>query len=246
MTIQPRGHLPGRIPPPSRRGSRADLRMQRYRKVIGAAWGRQTTGSHGARGPAYDLPRFARTEVLNPPAHPPESSLSAMTRARRQTLTRILLLFALLLFPLMAIAQNQRTGQGYLFAAVGGVNAESGVTAGGGAGFEKLFYKGLGAGLEVQGYGGNPYGGGVTFSANGSYHFRTSGSSAKMVPFGTAGFSALGSCGDSCGGLTGFNFGGGVNYWITPGRGLRLEFRDHIFKPSDPIHKWEIRVGLAF
>jgi len=243
--------------------------MQRYRKVIGAAWGGQTTGSHGARGPAYDLPRFALaevawhlleglsdpsfrrgifglTEVLNPPAQPPESSLSAMTRARRQTLTRILLLFAILLLPVMAIAQNQRTGQGYLFAAVGGVNAESGVTAGGGAGFEKLFYKGLGAGLEVQGYGGNPYGGGVTFSANGSYHFRTSGSSTKMVPFGTAGFSALGSCGDSCGGLIGFNFGGGVNYWITPRRGLRLELRDHVFKPSDPIHKWEIRVGLAF
>jgi hypothetical protein len=30
------------ISPPARRGSRADLRMQRYLKVIGAAWGGNT------------------------------------------------------------------------------------------------------------------------------------------------------------------------------------------------------------
>ena len=43
--------------PSFKEGSRADLKMQRYLIVIGAAWGGQTTVT------MFDLPRFALAKV---------------------------------------------------------------------------------------------------------------------------------------------------------------------------------------
>jgi hypothetical protein len=100
-------------------------------------------------------------------------------------------------------------------------------------------------GFDVEGFGSNGRFedfGGFMFSTNGSYHFKNVTSSGKLVPFGTAGFSAVAVCSDECGGTAGLNFGGGLNYWFRPNRGLRLEIRDHMVDDFTS-HKWEARIG---
>ena len=163
---------------------------------------------------------------------------------------RVLVVLFALSFPVLAPAQSERRGQSYVFGTIGSFDENDGFNVGGGAGFEKLFYKGLGAGAELEGFwgpGDDGYGG-LVFSANPSYHFGTPGS--KLVPFGTGGFSAVGLCGGGwflCGAAAGFNFGGGIHYWTSPKRGMRMEFRDHVFNPgSGALHKLEMRIGLAF
>jgi hypothetical protein len=155
------------------------------------------------------------------------------------TLPAFVLAVALLL-PSIALAQQDK-GQWYVFGAGGGQTGTGGVQVGGGIGHEWLLYKGLGLGVEGGGYGGSDAR--AVVSANGSYHFRQS-ASQKLVPFGTGGVSGLFACGDGCGAAGAFNFGGGINYWFRPNRGLRLEGRDYVLDKSD--HKWEIRVGFAF
>ena len=144
-----------------------------------------------------------------------------------------------LLLPSVALAQQQDKGQWYAFGAAGGQTGVGGVQVGGGIGYERLLYKGLGLSGEFGGYFGAEAR--AVLSANGSYHFRQS-ASQKLVPFGTAGVSGLAGCGDGCGATGAFNFGGGINYWFRPHRGLRLELRDYVFDD----HKWEMRVGFAF
>jgi hypothetical protein len=81
-------------------------------------------------------------------------------------------------------------------------------------------------------------------SVNGSVHPAGNASGQKVLPFLSAGYTV------------GFNFertfnaanvGGGVNYWITNGLGLRLDFRDHI-RPDQrgTLHYWSIRAGVLF
>jgi len=163
---------------------------------------------------------------------------------------RAIVLSATLVFPSIASAQHEGSGQWYLFGAAGGWGQLGGAQAGVGIGYERLLYKGLGAGAEVEGYGGSiqrtRYGG-VLASVNGSYHLRNLSPSQKLVPFGTVGYSGVGICAWSeCGGTDGFNFGGGFNYWMGPHRGLRVEVRDHVFGEGPHYHKWEMRVGFAF
>jgi len=164
---------------------------------------------------------------------------------------RLLILFIALIFPLLATAQDDRRGQGYVFGMVGGADRGLGAHVGGGAGFEKLFYKGLGAGADLAGFWGSERGssyGGLLLSANGSYHFNIPAEPGRMSPFGTGGFSAVGLCEERyfCGGTTGFNLGGGFHYWTSRNRGLRVEFRDHIFQIDESLHVFEVRIGLAF
>ena len=147
-----------------------------------------------------------------------------------------------LLLPSYALAQQQDKGQWYAFGSGGTQTGSGGVQIGGGIGYERRLYKGLGAGVEVGGFSGSDAR--AVASANGSYHFRQS-ASQKIVPFGTAGVSAIAGCGDACGANSAFNFGGGINYWFRPNRALRLEVRDYMFNGAD-IHKWEMRVGFAF
>src|ERR1043165_192414 len=144
---------------------------------------------------------------------------------------RALLLSAGLILPTFAFAQHDGMGQGYVFGSAGKAPYFTGAKVGGGIGFERLFH-GVGAGADFQAYGTNGEEGGVVFTTNGSYHFRNLTPSRKLVPFGTFGFSALAVCSDGCGGTSGYNFGGGVNYWIKPERGLRLEVRDHVYDSS--------------
>jgi len=150
----------------------------------------------------------------------------------------------------LAAAQEKdspRKGQGYVFVAPGGVT-EQGHTDGYlhfGIGGEGVIYKGLGLGAEI-GYlfaNGCPSCGLGLGSINGYYQFKSVGSSRKLVPFITGGFSAaVGSGGVG----SGFNFGGGVNYWLRRRVGLRLEFRDHIPAEAPDAHLWQGRIGFAF
>jgi hypothetical protein len=171
------------------------------------------------------------------------------TRTPRTKIPTLLLLVSLVC-PALAVAQHDGMGQGYLFGAAGKpVHVSRGTQVGAGIGFERLFGPGIGVGAELQGYGvngGSGGYGGIRFTANGSYHFRASES--KLVPLVTAGFTGDAVCsGGGCGGLSGFNFGGGVNYWIKPNRGLRLEFRDHVLSEYGYArHAPEFRVGFAF
>ena len=152
-------------------------------------------------------------------------------------------LSVIVLLPSVARAQQVGNGQWYAFGAVGYQTGVGGAQVGGGIGYERLLYKGLGLGGEFGGYGGSDAR--AVLSANGSYHFRQS-ASQKLVPFGTAGVSALAACGDGCGASGAFNFGGGINYWFRPHRGLRLEFRDHVFNDGNAVHQLQMRVGFAF
>jgi hypothetical protein len=136
---------------------------------------------------------------------------------------------------------NRSTGQGYFFAAPGGAQGTPSLHIG--AGGEALLYKGLGFGAEIGYF--TPFedfgaGFGIA-SVNGAYHFVQSGK--KVVPFVTGGYSLA--FREGVGNL--FNVGGGVNYWMREGLGLRVEFRDHIFNARrNAEHFWGVRVGLSF
>ena len=160
---------------------------------------------------------------------------------------RILFLFVTLLAPSMAFAQIEGKGQSYLVGTFGGWTGAGGWQVGAAIGGERLIYKGLAAGGEFGGFAAMPRYGGVVASANVSYHFRNPGTPRRLVPFATAGVSALGACGGSaCIPAGGFNLGGGVNYWVKPHRGIRVEFRDHLLYDDGPTHKLEMRIGYAF
>ena len=45
-----------------------------------------------------------------------------------------------------------------------------------------------------------------------------------------------------------FNFGAGVNYWLSARWGLKFEFRDHVMREDwsrTTIHYWGVRIGVA-
>jgi len=155
----------------------------------------------------------------------------------------VLALSVTLLLPSVALAQQAGKGQWYAFGAAGAQTGAAGAQVGGGIGYERLLYKGLGLGVEFGGFGGPDAR--AVVSANGSYHFRQS-ASQKLVPFGTAGVSGFAGCGDGCGAAGAFNFGGGINYWFRPNRGLRVEGRDYVLADYSGGHKWEMRIGFAF
>ena len=150
--------------------------------------------------------------------------------------------------PVSVFAQNDKPVQGYLFGTVGNTGLWSGQKIGVGVGGERLFKAGIGLGGELQAFGLTANGGtagGLLVAADGSYHFRLP--ERRWVPFMTAGYSGIAACsGGGCGGLNGFNYGAGVNYWIKPNRGLRLEVRDHVFQDYTPVHLVEFRVGFSF
>jgi len=156
---------------------------------------------------------------------------------------------AIVVLPVSAFAQeDEKPVQGYLFGTAGQWGFRSGQKLGGGIGVERVFNIGLGVGGEVQGFGltgTGDRGAGVLVGFNGSYHFKLP-ERRRWVPFVTGGYSGLAVCSYGCGGVSGFNYGGGVNYWVKPNRGIRVEFRDHVFPSYGSVHQPEFRIGFSF
>jgi len=132
--------------------------------------------------------------------------------------------------------------QGYIFAAPGAYvgYSETRATMHFGGGGEALLYKGLGAGAELGGIwalqGSDLL---AVFSVGGSYHFSRD---RKISPFLTGGYSRI--WGDGSADLV--NFGGGVNWWLGERKGIRLEFRDHVYAEGSNRQIVEFRIGFAF
>ena len=133
-------------------------------------------------------------------------------------------------------------GQGYVFVAPGAYvgYSETRATMHFGGGGEGLIYKGLGLGAEIGGIwavqGSDLL---AVLSVNGSYHFSRG---RKISPFLTGGYSPI--WGDGSANMV--NFGGGVNWWLGERKGIRLEFRDHVYAEGSNRQIVEFRIGFAF
>ncbi len=131
--------------------------------------------------------------------------------------------------------------QGYLFAAPGTYVgfSESTATMHVGGGGEAILYRGLGLGAEIGVLwalrGSDPLG---LFSVDGSYHFSRQ---HKLSPFLAGGYSVIG--GEGRRNLV--NYGGGVHYWFSENKGIRLEFRDHLYADGTERHLLSFRVAFA-
>ncbi len=138
--------------------------------------------------------------------------------------------------------QDRHHGQGYLFLAPGAYvgYSETVSTMHFGGGGEAFLYKGLAAGAEIGGVwalrGSDLL---AVFSADGSYHFSRHG---KVSPFLTCGYSRI--WGDGSANM--INFGGGINWWLGERKGIRLEFREHVYAESSHRQIAEFRIGFAF
>jgi hypothetical protein len=94
-----------------------------------------------------------------------------------------------------------------------------------GGGAEYFVYKGLSAGGEYSRIkGSDGVGGSNNISLNGTYHFLGREKSKKFDPFAAGGYSRFFASG---GGVNAVNLGGGMNYWLSEGLGLRFDFRDY-------------------
>lgn len=162
----------------------------------------------------------------------------------------LVLALVVLLTPALALAQRPApepvraaSGIGYAFAGFGGVEGESTFHLGGGG--EAIFADAFGVGSEI-GYlaptssGGDGIG---AFSINGTYHAFPRQPARRIRPFITGGYTL----GFREGHANLWNFGGGVDFWLKPRGGLRLEFRDHVYSAGgEGIHLWGFRVGVLF
>ena len=150
---------------------------------------------------------------------------------------------AMVLFALFA---KEASAQGFVYGGPLVLENETYISAG--ISGEKRVYEGLKVVFGVTGFGqteGSGSLGGAVFSANGAYHFRLR--NEKWEPFGTAGVSGL-MIGDSSsyGGTGGPNVGGGLTWWFKQSRGLRGEYRLHLYEDVYPQATHEIRFGFVW
>ncbi len=152
---------------------------------------------------------------------------------------------ALLLASCCAAAWAQSSNL-YVFAAPGGAT-EGGYTDKTlhlGFGADGILWKGIGVNVEAgalappQYFGSEAVG---TVSLNASFHLLR-GPKHKFDPFLTTGYTLMFRNGTA--NLA--NFGGGTNYWFSRHVGARVEFRDHVYPSSPPVHFWGFRFGVAF
>lgn len=151
----------------------------------------------------------------------------------------VIALLAALTLPLLP-AQSH----GYVFSGAGGFSSD-GLTSGAawmGIGGNGVLDHGIGIGAEA-GFMGPwrdlRYGIGIG-SVNGSWYFRRRGA---VLPFVTGGYSVY----VRNGATSGFNAGGGVDWWFQPRLGLKVEIRDHSGAGNmRGTHLWAIRAGLIF
>jgi hypothetical protein len=153
------------------------------------------------------------------------------------------LLFVLLMTLSAASARAQVALTGNVFVAPGRGETITSLHFGGDA--DILLFKGAGINTELGVMGpledfSRRLG---MFSANGIYHFTTSGLSPRLSPFVTSGFTLAFKEGDT---RNLFNVGAGVNYWAATRVGLRFEFRDHMmFGHASTAHYWGVRMGVV-
>ena len=154
----------------------------------------------------------------------------------------------LMMIPALVNAQTSREHRGYIygFGAPGASIGDGDATATLHLGFggERQVYKGLGAGGELGYFApiqGMSAGIGIA-SGNGSYHFGSAGSTGKLDPFVTGGYS-LAFRSDVA---NGFNIGGGVNYWFKERVGVRVEVRDHVFPLFRNTNFLGVNIGITF
>ena len=134
---------------------------------------------------------------------------------------------------------DEHHGQAYAFFATGVTAPDDSSFMHVGGGGEALI-KRVGIGGEI-GYLG-PWdrlsdGFGVG-NVNGSFNFRP----GKVSPFVTGGYTLFFRNGT----LNGYNFGGGVNYWLSGRTGLRFEVRDNVMPDYEDTHLVGFRFGVTF
>ncbi len=141
--------------------------------------------------------------------------------------------------------ENPSRGQGYVFFGPGNdfTGGSQPTTLTLGAGAEGFFARGLGFGAELGWVGAarsfrDGYG---LVNLDGIYQFNNT-RDKKVSPFIVAGYSRSFGGGGS---FNAFNGGGGVNIWMKPKFGLRLEFRALDVQTYDN-HPYMFRIGLTF
>lgn len=143
--------------------------------------------------------------------------------------------------PIATFAQDRAvSAQPYVFIAPGAVNA-GGTTLHTGGGLDVVHRSGIGGGAEFGYVGPFPdgfdYGIGL-LSYSASYRWL---SDDRVVPFVNGGMSTVTIRGRG----NAWHAGGGLEYWLREGFGLRLELRDHI-PPDGGGHLWGARIGFTW
>lgn len=154
-------------------------------------------------------------------------------------------LFVGLLLSFWTGAALAQSSNGYLFFGPGAVTA-CGMSSGAfyfGGGGEGILGKIVGLGGELGAVTSTHFRGTLGLAdANGYVHF-TASRRPRFDPFVTGGYSLLFHSGHA----NLFNVGGGLNYWFGKSLGLRLEFRDHIWRESSvTAHYLGLRAGICF
>ena len=150
------------------------------------------------------------------------------------------LVCALALLPAAALAQTSKVAvQPYTFIAPGAVTGGGSILHTGG-GVDVVHRSGIGGGAELGYVGLFPDGfdhGVGLLSFSGSYRWLGD----SMVPFVNAGVTNMVIRGSG----SAWHVGGGVDYWLRDGFGLRVELRDHM-PFGDMSHLWGARIGVTW
>ncbi len=164
-----------------------------------------------------------------------------------------MLILALLSCQAQAQSGEYSKGQGYVYVAPGGHLAHGfggdRTTLQIGGGFERFFTRQLGAAADI-GYAGNItpgdkfFKGWGTLSSNFVTRFPAKDRKTRVEGFVTAGYTRV--MDDGGHDSNGVNFGGGFNWWFDKRAALRIEARDHIFRPDVTVHLLGFRIGLTF
>lgn len=156
-------------------------------------------------------------------------------------------LYVCLLLPLWADAARAQSSNGYVFFGPGAMtytgfshSARAFYYGGGGEG---ILGKIVGLGAELGAVSNMQFRGILGLAdVNGYAHFYPR-RRPRFDPFFTGGYTLLFREGHA----NLFNLGGGANYWFSRRLGLRLEFRDHVWRQSGTTaHLWGFRGGLSF
>ncbi len=163
-------------------------------------------------------------------------------------MNRVILAAAIVSLALVTPASAQSvSGLGFLIGGPGTISRAGGMTLNGAGGGEILYKRAAGVLAEAgvlapvsrdsdMGYFG-------VLSLNGIYHVRMPGKSPQAVsPFVTGGYSLFFQ--EDYASL--WNFGGGLDWWLRPKAGIRVEFRDQYYWRAPTYHFWNVRAGVVF